>query len=66
MIINQRWLAREKVERLKQGITAFSETSQVTELIERYIKEQNIQVHIDKTPFGCWFIPINGNASDAS
>lgn len=58
MIIDQRDMARAKVDKLRNGYSAFSETVQVTELIERYVKEQNIHVHIDRTPFGCWFIPI--------
>ncbi len=58
MIINQRKMARAKVERIKNGLSAFSETTQVTELIEKYINQQGLRVHIDKTSVGCWFIPI--------
>jgi hypothetical protein len=58
MIINRREMARAKVERLKNGFSAFSETTAVTELIMKYITEENLRIHIDKTPYGCWFIPI--------
>lgn len=58
MIINQRELARAKVERIKNGLSAFSETTLVTELIEKYVHEQGLHVHIDKTSVGCWFIPV--------
>lgn len=58
MIINQRQMARAKVERLRSGFSAFSETAIVTELIEKYIKDENLNVVIDKTPIGCWFIPV--------
>lgn len=58
MIINQREMARSKCERLKNGFSTFSETTQVTEFIERYIRDHHLHVHIDKTPFGNWFIPI--------
>lgn len=59
MIISRRDMARAKVEKIKQGFSAFSETMEVTELIERYIKEEDLDVHIDKTDLGCWFIPNN-------
>ncbi|RXT04794.1 hypothetical protein [Ammoniphilus sp. CFH 90114] len=58
MIINQRDMARAKLERLKNGFSTFSETYQVTELLEKYIRDQHLQVHIDRTSFGNWFIPI--------
>ncbi len=58
MIISQREMARAKIERLKGGLSAFSETAQVTERIEKYIQEHGLRVHIDRTPFGNWFIPI--------
>ncbi|MEW9673618.1 hypothetical protein [Ammoniphilus sp. 3BR4] len=58
MIINHRELARAEVIKLKNGFSAYSENTLVTELIEKYIKEQGFHVHIDKTPMGCWFIPI--------
>ncbi|BAU29532.1 hypothetical protein DFP93_11936 [Aneurinibacillus soli] len=59
MIISGREVARAKVEKLKNGFSAFSETQEVTELIERYIKQENLNVHIDKTTLGCWFIPAD-------
>lgn len=58
MIINQREMARAKVERIKNGFSAYSETTQVTELIEKYVSQQGLRVHIDKTSVGCWFIPV--------
>jgi hypothetical protein len=57
MVISRREMARAKVEKLKSGFSAFSETSEVTELMERYIKEQNLHVTVDKTLRGAWFIP---------
>lgn len=59
MVINRREMARAKVEKLKNGFSAFSETQEVTELMERYIKEENLDVHVDKTSLGCWFIPAD-------
>ncbi|MBN6188001.1 hypothetical protein JQN58_14090 [Aneurinibacillus sp. BA2021] len=61
MVISRREMARAKVEKLKNGFSAFSETQEVTDLIERYIKEENLAVHVDKTSLGCWFIPAAGD-----
>ncbi|WP_052947745.1 hypothetical protein [Aneurinibacillus tyrosinisolvens] len=61
MVISRREMARAKVEKLKNGFSAFSETSEVIELIEKYIREENLDVHVDRTPLGCWFIPANKN-----
>ena len=59
MVISRREMARAKVEKLKNGFSAFSETQEITELMERYIKEENLDVHVDKTSLGCWFIPAD-------
>lgn len=58
MIINRRALARAKVEKLKKGLSAYAETKEVAMLVEKYVKEQNLNVDIDKTPLGTWFIPV--------
>ncbi|MED0678166.1 hypothetical protein [Aneurinibacillus thermoaerophilus] len=60
MVISRREMARAKVEKLKKGFSAFSETQEITELMERYIKEEKLNVHVDKTSLGCWFIPADG------
>ncbi|WP_027414795.1 hypothetical protein [Aneurinibacillus terranovensis] len=57
MIINRREIARNKVEKLKTGFSAFSESLEVTDLMKKYIKEQNLHVYVDETPLGSWFIP---------
>ncbi|MBO8171876.1 MAG: hypothetical protein H0Z33_08295 [Bacillaceae bacterium] len=57
MIINRRAMARAKVEKLKKGLSAYAETREVAELVEKYIKENNLNVFIDRTPLGTWFIP---------
>jgi hypothetical protein len=57
MIINRKRLAREKLEKLKKGYSAYAETEEVAKLIEKELANLNIRVHIDRTPIGCWFIP---------
>ncbi|WCN37247.1 hypothetical protein [Aneurinibacillus uraniidurans] len=66
MVISPREMARTKVEQLKNGLSAFSETQEVTELIERYIKEEQLNVLIDRTSLGCWFIPATKANEPAS
>jgi len=57
MIINRKSLAKAKLEKLKNGYSAFAETKEVAEWLEKEIATLNLAVHIDRTPHGCWFIP---------
>ncbi|MCF6094625.1 hypothetical protein L1765_11700 [Microaerobacter geothermalis] len=61
MVINQKAIARAKVEKLKNGFSAFTETAAVTELVEKEVNKLGLRVHVDKTSKGCWFIPIKEN-----
>ncbi|GAB7388650.1 hypothetical protein BSNK01_24880 [Bacillaceae bacterium] len=56
-VIEPRRIAKAKVEHLKNGFSAFAESNELVELIEKYIAEQKLNVNVDKTPLGCWFIP---------
>lgn len=57
MIIPAKSLVVENMKRLKNGETAFAESTEVIRLLERDIARENLNVFIDKTPAGCWFIP---------
>ncbi|MGA8944111.1 MAG: hypothetical protein WB502_15565 [Thermoactinomyces sp.] len=57
MIISPRKIAQAKVEKLKDGYSAFAETEKVATLIRKQLKDLDIQVVIDKTEHGYWFIP---------
>ncbi|OEG00070.1 hypothetical protein BHF71_06385 [Vulcanibacillus modesticaldus] len=57
MIINRKELARAKVNKIKNGFSAYAETTEVIELIKKELERENISVIIDETPQGCWFIP---------
>jgi len=59
MIINRKKMASAKVNKIKNGYSAFAETKEVIEYIKKELKNQNIPVHIDETDQGCWFIPTN-------
>ncbi|MES9689810.1 hypothetical protein ABWK31_20575 [Bacillus sp. JJ353] len=50
-------LARDKVNRIKLGYSAYAETDILAYLIKKELKAQNISVYEDVTDFGSWFIP---------
>ncbi|ATH92766.1 hypothetical protein ACH95_02930 [Bacillus glycinifermentans] len=50
-------LARDKVNRIKLGYSAYAETDILASLIKKELKAQNIRVFEDVTDFGSWFIP---------
>jgi hypothetical protein len=57
MIISRKAIAKAKIEKLKNGYSAYAETREVADLIEKEIAAMNMEVHIDRTSIGCWFIP---------
>lgn len=57
MIINRKAIARAKIEKLKNGYSAFADSQEVADLIEKELTQLNMAVHIDRTSQGCWFIP---------
>jgi hypothetical protein len=63
MLISRKALAREKLEQLKNGQTAYAETSEVSQYIEKELASMNLDVVIDRTERGNWFYP---NVDDSS
>lgn len=57
-IINHKQMAREKVERIRNGVSAFAESADLVNLIKKELEVQNLQVYEDVTEFGSWFIPV--------
>lgn len=57
-IIDHKQMAKDKVERIRNGISAFAESADLVQLIKKEIELQNLKVHEDVTEFGSWFIPI--------
>lgn len=57
MIINRKHLAKAKLEKIKKGYSAYAETEEVAQWIEKELANLDIPVHIDRTPHGYWFIP---------
>ncbi|NIK11073.1 hypothetical protein [Alkalibacillus almallahensis] len=52
-------LANEKVNRLKDGYSAYAETEELIRLMKRRIKANNLEIFEDHTDIGSWFIPEN-------
>lgn len=57
MIINPKELAKAKVKRLQNGYSAFAETNEMTRLMKRELSKLNLDVLVDETTIGSWFIP---------
>ncbi|SDW97243.1 hypothetical protein SAMN05444487_10878 [Marininema mesophilum] len=57
MIINRKQLAKAKIEKLKRGYSAYAESKEVAQLIEKELGRLNLPVFIDRTAIGYWFIP---------
>lgn len=56
-VIHTQRIADEKVNQLKEGLTAFAETEEVIRLVKRRIDRNNLVVHEEHTNLGCWFTP---------
>ncbi|WP_114570293.1 hypothetical protein [Exiguobacterium flavidum] len=63
MILNRSQIAREKVEQLKLGVTAFTETEEIAEKIRKAVEELHLDVIEDHTERGIWFIPRDSEQS---
>lgn len=57
MIISRKEMAKAKVEKLKRGYSAYAETKEVADLIEKELALLAFPVTVEKTSIGYWFIP---------
>ncbi|HEU5138628.1 MAG TPA: hypothetical protein VFT51_01550 [Bacillales bacterium] len=57
MIMNRKKLAKAKVQRIQDGYSAFAESNELTRLIKRELSKLNMDVFIEETTIGSWFIP---------
>lgn len=57
LIIHSKTMAKEKVKKIQLGYSAFAETKEVTELMKKELDSLGIEVIIDATDKGSWFIP---------
>ncbi|QOY33906.1 hypothetical protein AWH56_014230 [Anaerobacillus isosaccharinicus] len=57
MIISRKKLARLKVEQIKSGYSAFTESKEVAVYMKKELEKLGIPVYEDATDIGFWFIP---------
>ncbi|TQS76255.1 hypothetical protein DX933_02185 [Ornithinibacillus gellani] len=57
-VLNDRTIRDQKIEQLKNGISAYAESKELIRLMKRDIVKYDLQVQLDETPEGCWFIPL--------
>ncbi|EGK07126.1 hypothetical protein ACFQ49_10140 [Kroppenstedtia eburnea] len=57
MIISRKRMAKAKVEKLKRGFSAYAETKEVADLIEKELAQLDLPVIVEQTQIGYWFIP---------
>ncbi|MED4401193.1 hypothetical protein [Metabacillus fastidiosus] len=53
----QRKLKQEKLDLIKNGFSAYVESATLVRLLTRDLKLLNLDVDIENTELGCWFIP---------
>ena len=58
MIMNPKEIAKAKVKRIQDGYSAFAESSEMVRLIKRELSKLNLEVLVDETNIGSWFIPV--------
>jgi hypothetical protein len=58
MVLNRKEMALKKVEKIKNGLSAFAESKEVIEFIRKELEKDGIIVHEDNTEIGSWFIPV--------
>ncbi|RXI98536.1 hypothetical protein DS745_19645 [Anaerobacillus alkaliphilus] len=57
MIISRKKLARVKVEQIKAGYSAYTESKEVASYVKKELERLGITVYEDVTSSGFWFIP---------
>lgn len=57
MIISRKKLARLKIEQIKAGYSAFTESKEVALYMKKELEKLGISVYEDVTDMGFWFIP---------
>jgi hypothetical protein len=62
MIINRKQLMRDKLQQIMAGYSAYTETKEVAIMLKKELKLHNIDVYVDDTDKGFWFIPVKEKA----
>ncbi|MBB6452097.1 hypothetical protein HNQ94_000518 [Salirhabdus euzebyi] len=56
-VLSQSKLVEEKMQQLMNGYSAYAETEELIRLIERNVSKYDLDIILDQTDVGCWFIP---------
>ncbi|MGM8215603.1 hypothetical protein ACLIA0_08500 [Bacillaceae bacterium W0354] len=56
-VLNNRHVADEKFNHLLNGYSVYAETEELIRLMKRRIDSHKLDIVIDDTDSGCWFIP---------
>ena len=65
-VLDRRKMRDEKIARLKTGQTVYAESQEFIRIIKRGIEKEELQVSLEETDAGCWFIPVQGNKRENS
>lgn len=65
-VLDRREMRDEKIRQLKTGRSVYAESAELIRLIQRGIEKENLEVKIEKTDGGCWFIPNEADNDEAS
>ncbi|SHF78497.1 hypothetical protein [Ornithinibacillus halophilus] len=63
LILNKSQMRDRKINQLLNGYTAYAESQELIRLIKREIYRKGLNVYIDETTEGCWFIPLKESKS---
>ncbi|HZW67092.1 MAG TPA: hypothetical protein VFF20_00550 [Pseudogracilibacillus sp.] len=56
-VLDRREMRDDKIRQLKEGRSVYAESAELIRLIKRGIEKENLQVKLEQTDGGCWFIP---------
>jgi len=60
-VLDRRKMRDEKISQLKTGRTVYAESPEFIRLIKRGIEKEKLEVNLEETDAGCWFIPSEGH-----
>lgn len=63
-VLDRRKMRDEKIAQLKTGRTVYAESPEFIRLIKRGIDKEKLQVNLEETDAGCWFIPLEGHQTN--
>ncbi|HLR53324.1 MAG TPA: hypothetical protein VK078_01205 [Pseudogracilibacillus sp.] len=56
-VMDPQKIREEKLQTLKDGVTVYAETEEFIRMLKRGIEREGLDVIIDKSSSGSWFVP---------